>query len=329
MDNFYVHLSSNTVDSTIKSNLIGNFVTKLSRKLNLTNEWEVALTEVSYTKSWYNIFEDQRITMVCNGCETSKSKILKAGNYTEPEVLFHKLNRILTEFKEEDFDFEKIQTSSAIIQPKIVIKQPNNKVKVILGSIQEKPEEIPTKTYKIIPPTIEHEKHTNKVKLTLGSIEDSNGKIYYFYPQFPELLQNILGLNFANKYSETVKSNIENHKKSGSVKVVFGELNLNAGIHSIYLYCDLIQPVLVGHREVQLLRNVEIPNNLRFGDQVDVKYQTPYYYSLLRDEFQLIEIDLKDDANRQIDFAFGRTSLTLHFRKIDKNVNESIYKLLH
>jgi hypothetical protein len=95
----------------------------------------------------------------------------------------------------------------------------------------------------------------------------------------------------------------------------FGEINLNAGIHSLLLYCDLIRPVLVGHREVQLLRNVEIPNNIQFGDQIVLKYQTPYYYPLLRHEFDSIEIDTKDDSNRQINFQFGRLSLTLHFRK--------------
>ena len=302
-NNFYANLSSNTTSSTSFNNKIGNFVTRLPRKINLGEDWEVALTEISYTKSWYNIFEDQRIKLVYKSHETKNSKWIKAGNYNDIEHLFYKVNTLLKEYKKEDFETGEIS-----------------------GSLDT-----------AFTPKIAYDKHTNKVQIILGKIIDQYGKLNYIYPQFSGLLLEILGLTYTNTnslhydYNHIIGTNMEviDNIKTGNTILNFGELNMNAGIHSLYAYCDLIQPVLVGHREVQLLRNVEIPNNLKFGDQVVLKYQTPYYYPLLRNEFDSIEIDIKDDTNRQIDFAFGRTSLTLHFRKKDKDVNESIYKLLH
>jgi len=304
-NNFYIHLSSNTKNKSDNTNTIGNFVTRLPRKINLADGWEVALTEVSYTKSWYNLFEDQKITLLCRKSESKRTKWLKAGNY-DVEHLFHRLNHLLKEFKQDDFEYHEIRNAP--------------------------PEHISELT-----PKFSYDKSTNKVKITLGKILFSDGTTNYVYPKLPGLLIDMLGLSYTNTnpqnldYNSIIGSNLDEIDtiKKGNTVLNFGELNLNAGIHSIFLYCDLIQPVLVGHREVQLLRNVEIPNILRFGDQVVLKYQTPYYYQLLRNEFETIEIDIKDDTNRQLDFAFGRTSLSLHFRKIDQNVNESLYKLLH
>ena len=96
----------------------------------------------------------------------------------------------------------------------------------------------------------------------------------------------------------------------------------------MYLYCDIIKPVLVGNTEAQLLRRVEIPNNLTIGGQVVIKYQNPYYVPLVRSEFDRIEIDIKDDTGRSIDFPFGSTCVTLHFRKKQNNVFQSIFQLL-
>ena len=53
-DHFYIHLSSNVdkVSPLQVGNSIGNFVTHLSRKLELSDDWEVGLTDISYTKTW-------------------------------------------------------------------------------------------------------------------------------------------------------------------------------------------------------------------------------------------------------------------------------------
>ena len=52
---FYVTLPSNSSMQYFPDNKTSNFVTKLSRTLQLDGEWEVGLAEIDYLHTWYNI----------------------------------------------------------------------------------------------------------------------------------------------------------------------------------------------------------------------------------------------------------------------------------
>ena len=54
---FYVTLPSNSSMEYFPDNKTSNFVTKLSRTLQLDGEWEVGLAEIVYPHTWYNIRE--------------------------------------------------------------------------------------------------------------------------------------------------------------------------------------------------------------------------------------------------------------------------------
>ena len=54
---FYVMLPSNSSMQYFPDNKTFNFVTKLSRTLQLDGEWEVGLAEIDYPHTWYNICE--------------------------------------------------------------------------------------------------------------------------------------------------------------------------------------------------------------------------------------------------------------------------------
>ena len=54
---FYVMLPSNSSMKYFPDNKTSNFVTKLSRTLQLDGEWEVGLAEIDYPHTWYNIRE--------------------------------------------------------------------------------------------------------------------------------------------------------------------------------------------------------------------------------------------------------------------------------
>ena len=54
---FYVTLPSNSSMQYFLDNKTSNFVTKLSRTLQLDGEWEVVLAEIVYPHTWYNIRE--------------------------------------------------------------------------------------------------------------------------------------------------------------------------------------------------------------------------------------------------------------------------------
>ena len=107
----------------------------------------------------------------------------------------------------------------------------------------------------------------------------------------------------------------------------FNSVTLYGTIKSLFVYCDIIKPNLVGDTEVPLIRRVEIPSNKRFGHQIEIIYTRPEYFPLVSHEINSIEIDIKDDGNRNVDFAFGRVYLKLHFRK-KQDARKSLYNLL-
>ena len=52
---FYVMRPNNSSVQYFPDNKTSNFVTKLSRTLQLHGEWEVSLAEIDYPHTWYNI----------------------------------------------------------------------------------------------------------------------------------------------------------------------------------------------------------------------------------------------------------------------------------
>ena len=61
---FYVTLPSNSFMQYFPDNKTSNFVTKLSRTLQLNGEWEVGLAEIVYPHTWYNIREGKNSNSV-------------------------------------------------------------------------------------------------------------------------------------------------------------------------------------------------------------------------------------------------------------------------
>ena len=52
---FYLTLPSNSSMENFPDNTLTNFKTKLAQPIELIGEWEVALSELQYPRSWYNL----------------------------------------------------------------------------------------------------------------------------------------------------------------------------------------------------------------------------------------------------------------------------------
>ena len=89
--------------------------------------------------------------------------------------------------------------------------------------------------------------------------------------------------------------------------------DLRAGCDSLYIYCDLIEPQLVGNKREQLLRIVPVSGS--YGEIVDRVFVAPHYVPVLNRQFSTIEIAIKTDRNVPFAFLFGKTIVKLHFRK--------------
>ena len=70
-------------------------------------------------------------------------------------------------------------------------------------------------------------------------------------------------------------------------------VDVNQGFYSLYVYCNLIEPWLVGDSRAPLLRIVPIEGH--GGQMITKTYQHIHYLPLLQKHFRTIEIDIKKD----------------------------------
>src|SRR6218665_1097124 len=79
-----------------------------------------------------------------------------------------------------------------------------------------------------------------------------------------------------------------------------------------YVYCDVLEHVSVGDTKAPFLRIVQVSGEC--GDRVQAIYDKPIYVPLQKNNFDSIEIDIRNDAGKPISFEYGKLIVTLHFR---------------
>lgn len=80
----------------------------------------------------------------------------------------------------------------------------------------------------------------------------------------------------------------------------------------IYLYCDLVEPQIIGNVHAPLLKIVTVEGN--DGEIVNAHYTRPFYLPVIRQHFQTIHIDIRLHSGNLVPFERGKVFLTLHFR---------------
>ena len=90
-------------------------------------------------------------------------------------------------------------------------------------------------------------------------------------------------------------------------------IDLNRGLHTFFVYCDIVQYQLVGDANVPLLRTIPVTG--RNGDVIVNSFDNVHYVGLSRSTFQEIEIHITDDTGLRVPFEHGRVIVKLHFRK--------------
>ena len=84
-------------------------------------------------------------------------------------------------------------------------------------------------------------------------------------------------------------------------------------LNSLYIYCDLVEPRVVGHMTASLLRVIPAEGN--HGEMVCKTYENVHYIPVQRRNFQTVEIYIRDDTGEKVPFECGKSIVTLHFRR--------------
>lgn len=94
--------------------------------------------------------------------------------------------------------------------------------------------------------------------------------------------------------------------------------NLLMGLPAhIYVYCDLVEPQLIGDTTAPLLKIVNIDRErYAHGVYKSVIYTTPHYVPVVKTTFDTIEVDLRDHTGEKLPFIFGTSYVKLHFKRV-------------
>jgi hypothetical protein len=295
MPSFIYTLPSN-VPNCNGTNTLSRYVTELPSALKLDRGWRVGLCEISYTKSWFNVKQTQTVTIIDDrGGLFECPQKLERGMYETEQHLVDAINASIRSTTMFD-DLVKGQASGMELR-------------------KAKPKEQDLSKFSVLEyPRIKLNPFNHVATLSIGKRRDG----VRLYAALGKEIEEMLGISqdsFLYSIEETTQTVVTTvHTKSikgrgGS----FRAYDLNAGVHSLMVYCNLVEPVLVGNTYSQLLRSVSIPHSVPFGNQVVIPFQKLYYLPLSSTEFQTIEIEIRDDSNQLIDFQWGRTTITLEF----------------
>ena len=269
---FYVELSSNAL---FPENTIANFRNRVQLLHPLKGYWEVGMSEISYSKTWKNVFED---------CYLSIERMYSKANQFTP------ITTVL--------DYSPINGRK---RKGIVRSGFYDSVQLLINEITI--EMLAFKKYQESLPQLFYDQLTRNVYIKPGKHKGSGSTLPFLNPD----ITGILGFDH---YS------ISNPRLNTDYFYVSDRpADINAGITSLYVYCNIVLPQYIGDTRAKLLRTVEIPNDSKFGDQVVIKYENPHYIPIINFDFENIEIDIKDDTDTPIQFMSGRTRIKLHFRE--------------
>lgn len=290
-ESFYVTLPSNvkTENNSVSSddaveNSMTSWLTQLHHWIHLEGSYEVGLAEFSYTYSWFNINKKQPIML----CQIDGTCLKVDNQYVEPGI-YNDIHKLLDIIKKKMASFKVTWWRKPVIK----MGESGTSIQVLPGEVRAS-----------------------------GALEGGT----LLYPKFGDELSGLLGLpSFKPRgefsTDEAKKTYYDNwivpHYFNYDGK--FHPFDLRAGVHSLFVYSDIIKHRFVGNAMAQLLRKVEIPNSVNFGDQINITFERPHYHPITSSSLCSIQITIRDDTDSPISFKFGRCFAVLHFRRIKDN----------
>lgn len=248
---FYLTLPSDSSAAYYPNNTIANYVTKLPGTIHLDGDYEVALSELVYPHTWYNVDNSDEIFWI-GTLDVATNKLtrtfIKSGYY----------------FNSDDFAFSLTNQASRVLF--------DSSVKFTFNEL------------------------TGRIRMQIHNSDKNRVMLSY------DLLE-LLG--FQQKIILTKDADL----------VASTAFDVNRGLNLMYIHCDVAAHVIVGDVKAPLLRVCNIATG-RHGSVVRNTYKRPHYVPLGRREFDAIEIGINNELGKPMPFEFGKSIVTLHFRRI-------------
>ena len=104
MDNtqFYLWLPSNSSMDVFPSNTLSEYRVRLPQAIALTDDWEVALTEIHYPHSWNNVHDNFWNRFYIKKGVAVEAYVLPPGHYSSVENIIVKMNDLIKQSQHKD-----------------------------------------------------------------------------------------------------------------------------------------------------------------------------------------------------------------------------------
>lgn len=305
MDSFYVNLFSNVGGSVhSKENPIAVFTTHLSSAIKVEEDFEVALSEISFTNSWYNLNKPGLILFADNQGGNLLTSVVLPGRYKNKKSLVDACNNAIKDYNQSGYDHNNvvIGVNSPLVRGPI----PYLREDPVTGIVSD----ARSSAARAAGPPCFNVYYDDQLRGLLGSL---------ISPPIKEIadsqaMKEMSLWSGARNNDIGVKSIKEIDSKAPTQDNFSEHGDLTGGLRSILVYTDIVKFSHVGDKQAPLLKVVHISSNSAYEEQIHCAFESPEYRPLLNRSIQQIRIALYDDAGSVIPFRFGRVRCTLHFR---------------
>lgn len=276
--------------------------------IQLDGLWEVALTEISYSLSWFNVQETSVSVCTFGSLGHDSLPTLDSGEENPNDHSVTKTVACDGGCGAETSRIERVDASSLILYS-FTVPSGYYTLEEMVNFINDS----------ILPRTLDAD--STAPHMVLGSnrrmysvtgkriVEDIEADTFI---QIHEPLASLMGFDWEQN---TVFSSFET-PYGRRFKHMFPNFpDARGARYALFVYSDIIKTVNVGDHHANLLRIVHIPDKGAFGQQMHVSFNKPEYKPLATSEISTIEMYIKDETGEDVAFEFGRTIVTLHFRR--------------
>jgi len=287
---FYLTLPSNVGG---QDNTTAHFRTELPETISLPGEWMVALTEIQYPFSWNNVgFNSPKDgTLVIQRFKGSKVSVkIPLMDYPDPEALVSTIN-------------QEIQSRGKLMRQMLEV----DGTEIIDSSTHQGVDilDLPSWRHRV--------KKINPLKFVKFTYNNRrvvvvvDNPMNYNYTVFlSPLLQYMLGFT-----TDRALKGLE----SGTNTARYPP-DMTGGASSLYVYTNCVAPQIVGNTLAPLLRVVPIRiSGVTFGQPVTEIFTLPHYIPVVSKTLNSIDIAIKTDQFKNMQFNYGKSVVKLHFVK--------------
>ena len=300
MSHFYLTLPSNSSMNVYPTNTLTHYTTKLQAPISLTGEREVALEEISLPYTWHQLPTGvgrwtverkiwSELRRPFSGEHINRIYEVPPGDYTITALVDYMNDLMSDDFAHREFAIFNMDTESSVTYEKLEGE--------LIPQIQY--DSKAKRVYCQVPVGFDI-----KFSQTLAAVLGFDDDQLCYHPDAMLITRDDeeVEVHYEDGPTDTFKVITANRRP-----------DITAGIHHVYVYCDIVESIPVGDTLAPLLRVVETKKH--HGGVINDIFNPPRYLPVQKKNFGTIEIDIRTDFGDKVPFESGKVVCTLHFRR--------------